>query len=412
MRILIANVFFAPTAFGGATIVAERTALALKQSGHEVLVFSGNEMSDLGEGQLFRYATSGIDVVTARLARRSSPEREFSNPQVAASFGRILDAYRPEVVHFHATQLIGVECLEECFRRDIPVVVSLHDAWWLCERQFMIDGAGRPCGVEAITQAACEHCVPDPAWNKWRQEKSRALLGRAHVLLAPSDHWRDLMIRSGLPAEKTITSTNGIELPSPEWTRPESSGPIRFGFVGGIGPLKGSRLIVEALSGLQRIDYVLIAVDNTTIRGWSGMSQRDWPVPGEVQIIPGYGQHQLDDFFGSIDVLLFPSLGNESFSLTVREASSRGVWVIATAGGAVEEGLVAGINSTIIPRVADAAPLRDAIAAVLDDPDRFRRIVKPSPTIIGFRDQAAQLAQIYAELTRRTARQPAGLGAV
>ncbi len=104
---------------------------------------------------------------------------------------------------------------------------------------------------------------------------------------------------------------------------------------------------------------MLTLVDSITIRGWRGMSRRDWPVQGEVRILPDYGQDELDDFFGSIDVLLFPSLGNESFSLTVREASTRGVWVIATAGGGTQEGLFPGVNSTIIPRTADpAAPSR------------------------------------------------------
>ncbi len=96
------------------------------------------------------------------------------------------------------------------------------------------------------------------------------------------------MIRSELPANQLQTNRNGIRLPDPAWTRPAYRGPVRFGFVGGIGPLKRSNLIIEALRDLPRGDYVLTLVDSITIRGWRGMSRRDWPVRGEVRILTGF----------------------------------------------------------------------------------------------------------------------------
>ncbi len=79
-----------------------------------------------------------------------------------------------DVVHFHAIQLHGVERLEQCYERDILAVVTMHDAWWLCGRQFMILENGQPCG--AISPESCSRGIPDPVWNRQCQEKSHALL--------------------------------------------------------------------------------------------------------------------------------------------------------------------------------------------------------------------------------------------
>ena len=61
----------------------------------------------------------------------------------------------------------------------------------------------------------------------------------------------------------------------------------------------------------------------------------NWNIPGEIVIVPPYNRETMDEFFASIDVLLFPSQWKESFGLTVREAIARGVWVIATEAGGV-----------------------------------------------------------------------------
>ena len=51
---------------------------------------------------------------------------------------------------------------------------------------------------------------------------------------------------------------------------------------------------------------------------------------GFIRVIP---KRSIDEFFSSIDVLLFPSLWKESFGSTVREALVRDVWVIASDAG-------------------------------------------------------------------------------
>ena len=190
-------------------------------------------------------------------------------------------------------------------------------------------------------------------------------------VLVPSEFWRGLMAGSGVPSERLFVNANGVSRPERDWERPAHTGPVRFGFVGGIHPVKGHPHIVAAFQSLRRSDYELKVVDGLMNLGGHGFGYEDWDVPGYVHIVPGYNRDTLDDFFGSIDVLLFPSQWKESYGLTVREAMLRGVWPIATDGGGTVEHMTDGVNGTIIPLDGDYRHLARAINDVLDDPGRY-----------------------------------------
>lgn len=371
MRVMIVNVHFAPESFGGATVVAEETAVRLGGLGHEVLVVTTSSAEWLEHGHVRRYEAFDVPVFAIRHSDEHTIERDFDDPVVTKRFGEILLATKPDVVHFHAMQMLGVGCVEEAQRLGFRTVVTLHDAWWLCERQFMVRGNGQFCGQEWINPDVCATCVPSPSEHIARQQRSLRILGGCDRVLVPSEFWRGLMAGSGLPGDRLFVNANGVSRPAKEWARQEHTGPVRFGFVGGIHPVKGHPHIVAAFNELQRSDYELKVVDGLMNLGGHGFGYEDWDVPGYVQIVPGYNRESLDDFFGSIDVLLFPSQWKESYGLTVREAMLHGVWPIATDGGGTVEHMQDGVNGTIIPLDGDYRHLAAAIDEVLNDPGRF-----------------------------------------
>jgi glycosyltransferase involved in cell wall biosynthesis len=111
----------------------------------------------------------------------------------------------------------------------------------------------------------------------------------------------------------------------------------------------------------------------------------------------------MDDFFESIDVLLFPSQWKESFGLTVREALIRDVWVIATDGGGSVEDIVDGVNGTILPFTAAAGDLRAAVEAVLERPDRLAGHLNPHKgRVTTYEAQARELHAILKEVIGRS----------
>ena len=114
----------------------------------------------------------------------------------------------------------------------------------------------------------------------------------------------------------------------------------------------------------QATNYELKVVDAAKNSGGT-WTFHDWVIPGKMTVAPPYTRRTMDEFFGGLDVLLFPSQWKESFGLTVREAFARDVWVIATDAGGVVEDCVHGTNATVIPMDGSSHGLETAIRECL-----------------------------------------------
>jgi glycosyltransferase involved in cell wall biosynthesis len=409
LRALTVNVHFAPESFGGATIVAEALAERLnRRPDTEVVVFTAWPEGTVPAYALNRWEAKGLPVIGVRLPDQLSPEMTHRNPRMGELFGELLQMLRPEVVHFHSIQGLSASLAEACEAEAIPYVITLHDSWWICERQFMVRQDDRYCFQERIDWSVCATCVKDLGSSIRRYERLRGVLQGAALLLTPSDFHRRLHIANGVDPSAIRVNKNGIAPASPAARRPVDPARVRFGFVGGVGPIKGLELIRRAFEAIPAANYELILVDNTLNIGLSQMATDDWTVAGRITVVPAYSQETIEAFFAGIDVLLFPSQWKESFGLTVREALARDVWVIATDAGGAAEDIVAGENGEVIPIGEDAGPLREAIAALLARPERLAGYVNPyKDRIVGFDQQADELAaMLQAAAGQRAAASP------
>jgi len=405
-RLMVLNLYFAPESFGGATVVAEQTVGRLQdQHGWSVLVVT--TMRDLALPPYFlrRYRAGGVNVVAINLPNPSYGEAAYRDPEVARCISDIARAYKPHICHSHAIQLMGCDFLEELQETGVKLALTLHDCWWLCERQFMINADGYYCNQWKIDARQCRQCMVDGREFERRDAYLRRQLERADLLLFPSEFHRQLHLANGVCEERSLVNKNGVVLPGASYRDVRSSssrpgGNTVFGFVGGPGAIKGADLIVQALNGIGRTDYTLQVVDAARNMGASWKDTGYWQIPGEMEFLPPYQQATMDSFFAGIDVLLFPSQWKESFGLTVREALARDVWVIATDAGGVSEDLVDGENATVLPFGSGVGELRVAIEQALNGAP-WRNYRKPvSDRIRGFDEQARELSGFLHGLLR------------
>jgi glycosyltransferase involved in cell wall biosynthesis len=408
LRILGVNIFFEPRSFGGATIVAEEVARRINRSGDaEYAMVTTLPVSDVHAYKVVRYQSTAGEVFAMGLPGESDPALEFDNPYPVEAFRQILRAWRPDVVHIHSIQGIGVQVAEVCQAEGVPFAVTLHDAWWICARQFMVTGQGKYCHQRKIDINVCASCVPRPALNPYRQFRLREVLSGAALLMSPSEFFRGIYADNGFALDKLVVNKNGIVKPRRRPERiPPSQRPLRFGFVGGEGPIKGSHLIKKALRNLpQYTNYELRVVDNELNLGRRSIFESNWSIPGTLTIVPAYTQETIDEFFGNIDVLLFPTQWKESFGLSVREALIRDCWVIATDAGGVVEDIVAGENGDVIPLEDDGTELQRAIERLLANPgqlDGYRNVY--ADKICLFEDQARELTGYLASVAAKSPR--------
>ncbi len=393
LRVLSANIFFPPQSFGGATVVAQELATRLDRTdGVELCVFTSRPPVADRPPSLLRYDWDGIPVFATSLSAASDQVVQLDNPSMVATFGHLLDAVRPDVVHAHSIQGFGASILRLAAERGIPYVVTLHDAWWLCDRQFMVRGDNRYCFQTRIDLRVCQNCLPHAHHLGERMRIMMSVLDGAALLLSPSASHRKLYLANGLAPERVRVNRNGIRLPATPRTPRRPGTPLRFGFVGGAEPIKGYHLLRRAFERLDRPDWELVLVDNTLNLGFRSVDVSTWQVEGTVTVIPAYTQDGLDAFFDRIDVLLFPSQWKESFGLSVREALARDVWVIATDGGGQSEEIVDGVNGRLIPLDGRMDGLLDAVSELLLLPERLDCFRNPhAQSIATYDGQATEL---------------------
>ncbi|WP_321491135.1 glycosyltransferase [uncultured Hyphomonas sp.] len=409
LKVLVANVFYAPRSFGGATIVAEEVVSKMADDPDlDFLVFTS-----LGEDThpyaRKRYFAKGVDCLGVKIPAFTDRAMEYENLQMQDEFRQVLESYRPDIVHFHCVQEISASIMDACIELGIPYVITLHDTWWLCERHFMVKSDNKYCFQEQIDLNVCRTCVDNFGYTVLRRAALKKYLDNAALLLAPSEFLRSLYISNGVDPERIRLNKNGVRVPEALVQKtPRKGGKIRFAYVGGDHPVKGVNLVSRAFSELEEDSKAeLLVVDNTLNLGFSSFEGRGGNFPGFTTFVPAYNQETIDEFFAGVDVLVFPSQCKEAFGLTVREALSRNVWVISTDSGGVVEDIMHGVNGTIIPLTGDGdhVALRDAVQAILDHPEKLEKYENPHrDQIVTFGEQAEELRGILKEVAADHAR--------
>jgi len=399
-HILLLNVFFAPHSYGGATVVAEAVARDLVARGIQVSAVSIMDRVDLMPYSVMTAEVGGIRNYLINLPRGRVYSERYDNPEVAALVDTLIAELEPDLVHAHCLQELGARVIEAARGRGVPVVLSVHDIWWLCEFQFMIRPNGTYCGQNPVRIENCRGCVDRMDRARIRFDRLAALADQADLITYPSQFARDLSVASGFAADKSHVWKNGVAQPgdgffAAQAARRAADPRLVFGFLGGPSQIKGWPLLKATFEGLDRSDFAGILVDASLDGSWwtgIGISK----LKGDWRVEPRFGQAEIDAFYARIDVLLFPSQWKETFGLTIREAACRGIRVIQTASGGTEEW--AGADPDRMPAIGDGPDrLRAEVRRVLDAPGAH-----PAPVpVTGYGDQAQAFLGLVAPLLTR-----------
>ncbi|MBN9684526.1 MULTISPECIES: glycosyltransferase [unclassified Corallococcus] len=398
LKVLEANILFAPLSFGGATIVAEQVAHRLKEEGCDVTVFTGILNSPLPAYSVVRYEALGLPVIATQVPPQTDRAQEYQNPRIGETFTQVLKAVRPDVVHFHSIQLLSSALATACVAEGIPYTITLHDAWWLCERQFMVREDATYCNQKGIDLRVCSKCVPDSRYTFTRTFALRKVLDGAALLLTPSEFQRQLYIANGVAPERIVVNKNGVLMPHRERASRPANAPVRFAYLGGRAVHKGYFWLKDLMESVHESNWVLKMTDIQLRMGSASIDAKEWKVKGQVEVVPPYDQDGLDAFFDGVDVLLMPSQWKESFGLAVREALARNVWVVTTASGGVSEDIVEGVNGNVLD-MGDADGYRRVLRDLMAHPERLARYQNPQRAAVrDYVTQARELRELLSGL--------------
>lgn len=369
-HILLANVFFAPFTYGGATVVAEQVAQALlRRGGFRVTAVSLCTREELRTYTVLKSQRDGIVNYVINVPHGRSYAQLYDNPEVAEIVGSLMDDLRPDILHAHCLQDMGATVLEAADARGIPSILSVHDFWWLCERQFMIRPEQVYCGQNPVQISKCRGCANDFAKAKTRFEYLQRIGRLPARVTYPSAFARELSANSGFAANQSIVWENGVRLPGESFAEKQAArrhkdSRLTFGFLGGPSQIKGWPTIRDAFKTLKRDDFRVVLVDGSADGTWWS-DQNLSGLPGTWEIRPRFAQEEMDAFYAEIDTVLFMSQWKETFGLAIREALARGISVIQTdSGGTIEHG--AASKTDLLPIGAPPSALAEKLNAALN----------------------------------------------
>jgi len=391
-HILVVNVFFPPQAIGGATRIVAGEVMELvtrHRDKFDISVFCGND-EDAPAFELCAYKWHGVQVFSLNTPLREKMDWIHNDPDVRAPFEEVLNRVKPSLVHFHCIQRLGISMIEALKARDIPYVVTVHDAWWISDYQFLVDDENRlamPWDRKSPSQLRDQSSAS-------RLGALKTCLRRADAVLAVSDAFALIYQRAGIKNVRSVE--NGLpELPPLE-PAPRSNNKLRLGHFGGTAYIKGLFLLKHALILGAYDQLELVVIDLSRMHG--DIEYEKWGKT-KVTILGRVPQEQIGWLYGQIDVLIAPSVWPESFGLVVREALHYGKWVVVGNRGALSEAVLPDVNGFIID-ISDPCALPEVLDKLQFDSSRFMESPQERSHIKSMKEHSDEVCSIYSEILR------------
>ncbi len=381
MRVLHLVHQYPPEHVGGVELYTQSTAAALVRRGHAAAVCYRQDKPGAGWAV---NQDDGVQTCSVWDGMRTPAQRfaaSFGARRLLAGIAAVLDDFRPDLVHIQ--HLMGLPLavrglLEE---RRLPYVITLHDYWWVCVNANLRTNYDQTNCAGPRRHLNCTRCVlaRGGSWTAlplapavwagltWRAGQAQQWLRGARLLLAPSTYVRAWHLQQGAPGDRFHVLKLGVTAPAgqPASRRSEPSPAVRFLYLGGIAPIKGVHVAVEALRGVTGPAELWLAGDPTVDPAYT--AQLQGLADGRVRFLGRLERAAVWATLAQCDVLVAPSLVPETFCMASYEASAAGLPVLAARIGALAESVTDGQTGQLLPP-GDVAQWRAAFQRLVDDP--------------------------------------------
>ena len=332
-------------------------------------------------------------------------------------FRRFLQAYKPDLIHFHHTLFLGLEFVTEARYTlpHAPIVFTLHEYLPICHNhgQMIRTRTGEPC-LEASPRR-CHECFPDVSHQSFllRQRLVAAHLANVDQFIAPSRFLLERFVQWGIPRQKLVFEEHGRTLATDRDALHPHRPATTFGFFGRLTPFKGVTVLLEAVRLLiaERASPAASggAADGLHVRiHGSGLESTEPQYQHQVRSLlddtkavvtleGAYVSEQLPRLMSQVDWVVMPSIWWENAPLVIQEAFAHGRPVICSDIGGMAEKVshrVSGLHFRVNDPVSLAATMREAMASR----ELWQRLHDKIPPVHSMTEHVRSLGGLYNRL--------------
>ena len=362
---------------GGQGVYVRHLSRELVALGHEVEVFSGQPYPELDPGvrltklpsldlyrepDPFRTPRPGeirdaIDVLeVATMYTAGFPEPLTFSLRAARVLKRRLGDF--DVVHDNQT--LGYGMLDVA-RTGLPLVTTIHHPITFDRRVDMSAAKGRKK-------------LSTWRWYGFLSMQGRVARRMRHIVTVSKSSARDIAADFGVAPERIEVIPLGVE---PEvfahYQDPRVPGRI-VAMASADTPMKGIANLLEAFAKLRtERDVELLLITRPKPGGRTEQLIDHLAIQDSVRFVSGLSDTELAEVVGSAEIACVPSL-YEGFSLPTVEAMACGTPLVVSRAGAIPEVVGEDGRCADLVTPGDVEELASALGALLDDPDRRRRM--------------------------------------
>lgn len=368
MKIIYLVHQFLPYTFAGTEIYTYDLAKEMSRRGNYVTVVS---LSHRFENQFPKYSYKG----------------EFNFIKVKnkhnhlKTFKQILKDHKPDIVHIQHLKYFSPRIIEIIKAMDIPIILHLHDYFYICKRIRLLTRDGKICS----SSRNCIGC------------RDRRSVWKRHIedidlILANSHFTRNVYIKSGFDPKKIIVNYPGIDTNRLKKIKHTKSNILRFAFLGTVIKEKGVEVLIDAFNKLDELVALQVwgRIDSYRLSLLKRIKSQN------IEMKREYGLSEIKDILSGADIVIIPSIWPEPWSIIKTEALAAGLGVLASSIGGIPEGVCD--KKVLLFNPNDVNSLLEAVESMIAN-KYFWKLKKP----IGYgvktiKEDAQNIEYIYTRL--------------
>jgi glycosyltransferase involved in cell wall biosynthesis len=338
MKVLFINAFYAPHIGGGAEIILKSLVEGMAQRGHEVTVLTTGPDKGIKQDNV-----DGVPVLRAGINnfywhyRQNKAQawqralwhlRDIYNPAMAHIVENVVRKIKPDLVNSHNLAGFSVSAFSAIHKTGTPIIHVLHDLYHLCPNSNMFRN-GKSC------ESQCGQCRLFRLPHTKASMHVDAVVGVSRYILQNHlDHglFTNAPMKTAIHNAREINAsrTNGAS---------KKAGMLTFGFIGTLTQAKGIELLINAFNMLNPGEKAKLLIAGKGSEEYESYLKRY-----ESNNIIFLGHVKPEEYYQLLDILVVPSIWQESFGMVIIEAFAYGIPVIGSRRGGIPEIIEDGVN--------------------------------------------------------------------
>lgn len=381
-----------------------------------------------------------------------NPLLDIHAHQTEKLFVKYMEKIKPDVVHVHSRCGLPASLIEIASNHGTRVFNTIHVYGFLCQKRVMIDHYRMPCkGPSDVDK--CAQCTgyvdikrlkhtlrientskqlftltklllviirkcsrskksdqrnsndPAPCKDIAHYEKIKANLQERldymiHAMntytvtnLCVSTDVKKTLMRYGVHEDKLFVQHIGSSIAeSQKLNRRTLHTPIVIGNIGGVHHYKGTHVLVEAVKNIKNKNFIVKIFGKYDQAYIESVMQEKEDLP--IEFLGKYQSTDLFEILKQIDIMVLPSICNDTAPQTIFESYSAGIPIIASDIGGFPDFIKDGVSGCLF-KPGDSQDLADKLDKVLTDHQKIESFSWKIPKLKTITDNALELVALY-----------------